>query len=243
MMAISISRYSGNKARMLPHYRRPPPGTLRVVEPYLGSGAYVLNSGLPGLGFDTDSRVVALWRWFHTVGSEEIQSLEDILARARATTTKPDIRDLPISEGARLYLKLNVCSAMVGQWSSWKAYPQHRLPIKKTMAALSAARQIEVCHADASSYIEQQRAGDMAFLDPPYLGTHANYASDRGYHEKTLRLLERLTVPVLLTYGDGAPDIFSGLPWTAVKTRGVPNLRKGGTTNRTEYAAYLNWPQ
>ncbi len=131
---------------------------------------------------------------------------------------------------------------MVGQWSSWKVYPQHNLPLADTLHALPSARRVEVQLGDALDYAE--RKGDLGFLDPPYIGTRANYESDTGGYQpsQTLNLLGRLTIPVIFTYGDGAPDIFPGLPWEVVKKRKVPNLRKGGTVDRTEYVAYINWP-
>ena len=240
----ALFRYCGNKGRLLKFYRKPPPGTRRIVEPYLGSGAFSLNFDFPILGIDADPNVVELWNWLKTVSEEDLHMLGVLVERERTQNPKFDIRSLDIPRGAQLYLKVNICGLVVGQWSSWSIYPQHTLPTKKTLESLRKAQETEVLQGDASLYFEHQRPGDLVFLDPPYLNTRANYKRELEYDPKrTLVLLEGVSEPVIFTYGDGAPNIFPGLPWERLVERRVPNFRNGGTVNRTEYVCFLNWPR
>ena len=240
-MPKRLFRYSGNKGRMLQHYRPPPRGCSRIVEPYLGSSAYSLNHDLPALGYDTDPNVVALWHWLQEVGAEELRALGALYRRARSQTPKFDIRELGLSQGAELYLKINVCSLVVGQWSSWTTYPQHELPIRTTLRALCAGRRVRVEHGDGSKHTPLP--GDLLFVDPPYRGTSGNYVGEDSYSPAhTLALIEGCSNPVVFTYGSTAPETFPGLPWEVVSRRRVPNMRSGGTVERLEHVAYLNWP-
>ena len=49
---MKLFRYSGNKVRLIKHYRKPSHDVKRIVEPYLGSGAYSLANDKPGLGIE-----------------------------------------------------------------------------------------------------------------------------------------------------------------------------------------------
>lgn len=244
-MNQSLFCYCGNKGRLLDLYRAPPTNTKRIVELYLGSGAFALNHDLPALGIDQDARVVGLWHWLQQTTPAELLALDRLVSEARLLEPKLDIRTLPISEGARLYLKINLCGLVVGQWSSWSLYPQHKLPLDRTLKALGQAKQTEVLWGDAAQYVvSHQHPGDLVFIDPPYVGTSANYLSEKGYKPSdTLDWLSKITNPVIFAYGDGAPDVFPGLPWEKVKERSVPNFRNGGVVKRMEYVCYLNWPE
>jgi len=226
-----------------------PPGTVRMVEPYLGSGSFTLSALKKravdvGVGFDLDPNVITLWRWLQEEGAED--ALRELSLWYEAQTEKVDVRTIPeLSEGARLYLKINVCSVSVGQWSSWSIYPeQHRLPLGATLSWLRWARKMEVLESSALGY--EPREGDAVFLDPPYAGTSGNYSGEEGYDPKeALAIVDRCReagVPVLFSYGDGADQVYPSLPWELVCIRQVPNLRKGGTVERREYLARIGWP-
>lgn len=229
---------------MLKSYLPLPAGAKRVVEPYLGSGGYSLNQEIPFLGVDADPQVTDLWYWLQREGAR--QDLIELAARYAEIRDAGDLRKVSgLSEGARLYLKINVCSLVVGQWSSWRIYPQNQLPVWETLRALSQARRGEVHLGRALDVLPRLREGDVLFVDPPYVGTSANYQKEREYDpQETLDLLAGVgsRYPVLFTYGDGAPEVFPGLPWETCLEREVPNFRNGGTVPRTEYACYLNWP-
>ena len=247
MTPRSLFRYSGNKSRMTRHLRPPPPGTTRLVEPFLGSGGYMLSwmEGRTGLGCDFDPRVVSLWKWLQGTSEATLRELDAWWKASRSESPPPtvtEIREL-FGEGPALYFKINVCGAYVGQWSSETTYPQHELPVPKTLEALSAARQVEVTQGDWTGLGNFLQEGDCVLFDPPYKGTKGNY-KDEGAFDPT-RILEVIggwACPVIFTYGEGAEEIFPGLPWEVAVVRQVPRLRGGGTVTRRELVAYLNFP-
>lgn len=241
-------RYSGNKARLLKAYRRPPPGVERVVEPYLGSGAYVLSTGLPGLGYETNGDIVELWRWLQQCRPDDLRDLRRDVERFTLDGGK-DVREMNLSKGPETYVRVNVTGLLTGQLTAWRIYPQHRLPIEETIAALDAVRRVQVIHAPSAEYVPSP--GDMAFVDPPYHGTRP------GYEEKGLRSHDRhdvtsveavlnacdvARIPSIMTYGDGAAEVFPGRTWELVTTRKVPNVRSGGCVERREHVSYSCWP-
>lgn len=248
---MRLFRYSGNKSRLLKYYRRPPADTKRIVEPYLGSGAYILSTDLPALGYETNGDVVAMWNWLKTTTPAELrelaQAVEDIKSDP-ATPTKPDVRLMKgLSLGQQTYVRINTTGVLVGQLTAWKIYPQNRLPVEETIKCLPRLKDIEVVHGSADTYTHVD--GDLLFVDPPYLGTTAGYneKSTRREHEKrytpsdTIDLILKTSNPVVFTYGDGASNHFPDYAWTSVVTRKVPNVRRGGTVDRTEWVAYVNW--
>lgn len=241
-------RYSGNKSRLVPYYRRPPPDTKRVVELYLGSGAYSMSCDLPCLGYELNADVVAMWKWLQTTNAAELQDLDDLVESTKKTHEKADVRSLKLERGPETYVRVNVSGVYTGQLGSWVIYPQHKLPIKNTILSLSRIRDIEVIHGSASEYSSTD--GDLVFVDPPYVGTYAGYTEKRKavsslektYDPKeTSTIIQGLTRPTIFTYGDGASSLFPQYEWQHVLTRKVPNIRRGGTVDRSEWVAYINW--
>ena len=244
---MKLFKYSGCKSKLIPHYRRPPAGTLRVVEPYLGSGAYILSTELPGLGYEINDEVVSLWRWLKSTNEEDLLRLARVVDELRSAKEKPDVRELGLDLGRQTYVRLSAASIVTGQLKSWKLYPKHKLPIEKTIECLPRLNDIEVVHGSANEYVH--REGDLLFIDPPYVGTDGGYMGEQGKRnhgsaylpEDTIHLISSTTNPIIFTYGDGAPEIFRDFVWSPVKTMKVPNMRSGGTTDRTEWVSYINW--
>lgn len=243
-----LFKYSGNKKDIVP-LLRPLPQFARVVEPYLGSGAFICSCNAPALGIDINPNIIDLWTWLRDEATlERLNELGKIAQEAvdKATDKKPDVRSLGLSKGETLYLRINITSVCVGQLSSWKIYPQHKLPIASTVAQLDRLKSVELSLGNEESYVEKD--GDIVFVDPPYTNTAANYKQDgkggieEGYRpEATVRLIRRLSCPIIFTYGTNAKQVFPDFEWEVVKIKKVPNLRRGGTVERIEHAAYINW--
>lgn len=251
-MRTSLFRYSGNKGRMLGLLPPPPPGTRRLVEPFLGSGAYSLawikaDPTLGALGFDSDPRVIVLWKFLQSPSaSETLLKLHTWWETTKQSIPAPrveNVRDL-FGEGASLYFKINVCGVYAGQWSASQGYPQFALPTEKTLAALDFARKVQVQEGDWQTVRDLLKPGDAVLLDPPYLGTRGNYLNETTFDpSKIEKEILSWEVPVLVTYGTGAPEIFPELPWELVQIRQVPNIRRGGTVSREEWVSRIRWPQ
>jgi len=247
---MRLFRYSGNKQRYVKHYRKPLAGTKRVVEPYLGSGAYLLSTDLPGLGYEANGDIVEMWKWLQKSSAVELKEFDDqfrAFKRENSEIIKPDVRLMKLEIGPQTYVRINVTGVVVGQLNSWKIYPQFNLPIEQTIACLSRLKDIEVIHGSANDYKHQD--GDMLFVDPPYINTVGGYVEKhKKNHEKTyvatdtLDLIRSTSNPIIMTYGDGASNIFP-YKWEFVARRKVPNLRRGGTVDHCEYVSYINWPE
>jgi len=242
---LRLFRYSGNKSRLLGLYRPVPPRVTRIVEPYLGSGAYGLNSGLPLLGYEIDPELVGMWRWLQGVDEKGLRDLDRLVEDRKKLETKPDVRDMGLESGALTYVRVNVCSVVVGQLSSWKVYPQHRLPIEETIRCLGRLRDVSVVLGRGEDHVPAD--GDGMFVDPPYIGTVGNYGDgvEDGYRAAdTIGLIDRAVaadVPCMVTYGTNCREVFPSWSWEKVKDVRVPNMRKGGTVDRSEWVAYLGW--
>ena len=242
----SLFRYSGNKSRLTRFLEEPPRECGRLVEPFLGSGGYTLTYGLPGLGCDLDGRVTALWEWLRRCDPQDLYDLDAWWRENRKRELMPNVSEVreKFGEGASLYFKINVCSAMVGQWSSETGYPQHDFPLQKTIGALESARRVEVFNGDWREVGPHLRAGDCVLLAPPYIGTHGNYKGEGGFSTEGIAS-EILSwgVPVIFTYGEGAAEIFPEFEWEIATVRRVPNLRRGGSVERREWVAYIRFPR
>lgn len=240
----SLFRYSGNKGKLLAHL--PVSKSATIWEPFLGSGAYGLNSTASTVvGYDVNPDIITLWQFLQSTTPERLRALKEVADENK--DSKADIRNLGLSPGELVYLKVNVCSVMTGQLSSWKLYPQHHLPVEKTAAALLKAHKVQ---ATLGSYltmpVDRIQPEDTVFIDPPYLGTSGNYkASGKvfdGLHPTSLTEWIKALPPchVLFTYGSDARDTFPDFDWEVACTRKVPNLRRGGTVERRELFCVLN---
>jgi len=242
-----LFKYSGCKTKLLEFYRKPPLRITRVVEPYLGSGAYILSTDLPGLGYETNPEIYQLWMWLKKTTPSELRDLNDLFVSEMAKKEKPDVRDFGLDVGPQAYIRINAASLVTGQLKSWKLYSQHKLPIEQTIACLPRLQDIEVVNASANTYVH--RDDDLLFIDPPYVGTDGGYfgksnkLSDvMGYKTShTEALINSTSNPIIFTYGDGAQEHFSKHSWEVVKVAKVPNMRSGGTIDRTEWVSYINW--
>lgn len=247
MKLLRLFRYSGSKTRFLKFYRQPVAKYHTIVEPYLGSGSYSLNLAAPAVGYETNASIVAMWHWLQTTSAAELRDLGDCLEDWRNKQEKPDVRDMRLPLGPETYIRINTASVMVGQLSSWKVYPQHRLPIDETARCLPRIKDIRVIHGNGEEHNPQR--GEHLFIDPPYVGTTANYLDPSAQSPNleaiynplaTKDLVSRSIGPVTMTYGSNAQSLFPDYTWEHVRSRKVPNLRSGGTVDRTEWVSYLN---
>lgn len=243
-----LFRYSGNKRNIVPLLRTLPTHR-RIVEPYLGAGGCILSCNSPALGIDINHNIVDLWRWLKKDATpERLSELQNIVKEAvdKSPDNKPNAKDLGLTAGELAYVRINVTGVYVGQLSSWKIYPQHKLPIEQTISFLPRLKNVEVLHGTADRYVEED--GDVVFIDPPYTHTSANYKQDgkggieEGYDPaSTVRLIRRIKSPIIFTYGTNAPEVFPEFEWQVVLKKRVPRIRVGGTLERIEHVAYINW--
>lgn len=247
-MALKPFRYSGNKVKLTPLYKLPDKKVKRVVEPYLGSAAFSLNCGLdvPVIGYEINEDLYAMWQWLKVTTEDELWDLYHLVEDLKKKELKPDTKTLGLDAGPLTYIRINVTGLIVGQLSSWGIYPQHKLPVESTIQCLPRIRNFEIKLGEGENF--QNSDDDLVFIDPPYVGTFANYKSIKNKSieaqyqpDDTKRLIQSLNCPIIFTYGTNASEIFPEYEWQLLKTIKVPNMRKGGTVDRFEYVSYINF--
>jgi hypothetical protein len=200
---LKLFRYSGSKTRFLKYYRKPDKSIKRIVEPYLGSGAYWLNSSLPGLGYEMNSDLAEMWKWLKSCKDKDLDDLNDQVEEVKKKKDKYNVKDMNLTIGAQTYVRVNITGLCIGQLTSWSIYSKYKLPIENTKKCLNRLKD----------------------LDP----------------KDTIKIIENTNNPIIFTYGDGAKDIFPNYTWEVAAIKKVPNLRKGGVVERTDYVSYINW--
>ncbi len=245
---LKAYKYSGSKTKLLPLLKAPKPFN-RIVEPYGGSAAFALNNAGPAVIYDINTNVIDLWNFLKTTTPERLQELEDLrsLAVSNHPDNKPDVRELGLSKGEETYLRINSSGVYVGQLNSWVLYKQWKLPVKKTSECLPRIREMDFVYGDAHT-LYTEKDGDIVFIDPPYIGTDAGYKQngkggiEKNYNpQSTIDMISRLSCPIIFTYGDRAQQVFPNYKWEVLLKKKVPNIRRGGTVERTEHVCYINW--
>lgn len=259
---VRLFPYSGGKARLVPYLPAPAPGTDTIVEPFAGSAAYALSYA-PKFVILTDINplVRELWEWLIDEATEDdLLGLRQKLEHLRQKGAKVDLRTKNLPSPLLTLARLMVASVVKGQLSSWTLYPQHRssvdvlvgqLPyIKKSVFVVEPGNGgYEDAFADAFMLQTSvhRKGRTCVFVDPPYIGTKANYKD--GPQSWTLAEAKKLAdlvhkaaqagCQVVMTYGDGAQQVFPEFDWQVAVQRKVPNIRRGGTVDRTEWFCEL----
>jgi site-specific DNA-adenine methylase len=248
---VTVYRYSGSKQRLLKHLPAPPLGTSTVIEPFAGSLAFSVHYRASTIwAAEANPQVNRLLSWLR----EEATDADLAKVESVKPTEKVDARTWAekhgLNDAQTTLLRLQISGAYVGQLSSWVLYPQHQLKLtalRKSLPALKRALQ-PVAHDFRDEALVKASAvpRTMAFVDPPYLGTAGNYKSPGADHwtidaNAITLFVNTLKCPVLFTYGDGAKETFPSFTWHKAVTRRVPILRGGGTRERTEWFAQINW--
>jgi len=245
---MKLFRYSGNKKKMLPYYLPVPSEAKVIVEPYLGSGAFSLAQKQPSIGYELNREVCEVWWWLQQVTPSELFDLRNLMEDRKKAAHKPDVRDLSLPIGPQTYVRLNCTSLVTGQLSSWRIYPQHRLPVEETVACLSRIKDIKVICESGENHVSS--SGELVFVDPPYFGTIGNYIQDMNRDIdkkidvlKISQFVKSLTSPVIFSYGSNAPELFPDFSWVKLCTIKCPNMRRGGTIDRVEWVSYINFQE
>jgi len=238
-------RYSGSKKRLIKYLPEPPFGTKRIVEPFAGSLAYSMHHRPKEIfAAEANHLVRGLWNWF----VEEAEQERLIELDSMRPKEKIDARTLGLSEPETTLLRLQTSGAYVGQLSSWVLYPQHEPGIGKMSRNLPYVKScLKPLRSDFRQTQQDTNCEDvMVFFDPVYHQTSGNYSSeelgDAINPDELSEWLLGLKCPILFTYGEGAPSRFPSFHWELAVERKVPILRGGGTRDRKEWYAKINWP-
>lgn len=226
--------YVGNKIKFLKNYPIViPEGTKRIVELYGGSATIAMNNPqYDALIYEANSKIASVWEWLKTLQETDIDALEYLEIGS-------DIKSYGFCQGKEYWYRMCQCGVLVGNTVSRKVYAKRKLPTDDLKYLLPRIKEIEVIGDTCSSYVE--KPGDWVFIDPPYLGTRANYRGDgrcmtNDYHpQDTKDIIKRLTVPWCMTYGDTCKNDFPEFKWDLAFTTKLPILRGGGSKVRGEW--------
>jgi len=237
MKTLKSFPYMGNKSRYVKYIRSPPKNTERVVELYLGSGAYFLNKSgdLQGLGFEYDKNLCELWWWLQKQTKQDIEDLAEYIeyAKTKFKYVQELTNDYGLEKGAELFVRICCCGWSKGVLENSLLFKEYKINVK---VDLDKIKQIEVLNKPCSHY--NYREGDLVFIDPPYIDTYGNYQNS-GYHpDQTRRIIKTIKGPIIFTYGDNCT--FPEYHWQKLGNKAV-GLQSGESRVRGEYITYINW--
>lgn len=251
-----LIRYCGNKISHVEYIRQAgilPTNYTSVLEPYAGSMAFSLNQDKPAVGIEINQDLCQMWHWLQGASEQDVRDLNTKLLQGSGGQ-KIDLRTLAqqfnLTTGELTYLRVNVSGVFTGQLNSWVYYPQHNLPIEKTIKCLPLLKNITIVNADITTYQHNFTGTELVFVDPPYINTQAGYVGKtagktyetKSYDPKStvdfITSAKTAGCTVIFTYGDGAATLFPQYNWTPLFTKKVPNIAGGGgTVDRVEYLA------
>lgn len=242
-------RFSGSKRRLLRYLPGPPLSARTTVEPFAGSLAYSLHWRRERVfAAEANPLVRGLWEWLRTEATDaRLHFLETLRPKVKVDAREHGAAH-GLCEAEVTLLRLQVSGAYVGQLSSWCLWPQHTLDLGAIREALPYIRAaVQPLATDYRDVAEAAAPGAVVLVDPPYIGTSGNYkARGRDYGSvdpaEVTAFIQGLRCPVAFTYGDGAAETFPEFTWRKLVTRKVPVLRGGGTRERGEWLALVNWP-
>lgn len=232
-------RYVGSKIKLFKKCDFDIPECTHVIEPFMGSACFSLSMDKPWIGFDSKPDLVAMFNWLKTVPESRLRELKQYEG------TSFSIKDLPLSNEEKSYLRVNISGVYVGQMGSWKIYRQHKLPVEQTITALPMIRKGVILCRDFKESLRWTLPTSLVFVDPPYLGTDANYGvKHKEFNpEELIDYLNRLTnagVNWIFTYGTEAPELFPDYEWNLVYGYSVPRIhsKTKGSLKRIEHIAF-----
>ncbi len=239
-------RYFGNKRKYCKIYRKPEKYN-RVVELFLGSGAFSINENKPAIGFELSERVCSIWKFLQSTNVEELTKIGEYWTNNRKEMNKKTVNDLPYTnEGLINYFRTNVCGVYNGNPGVNSLYAQHALPVHNTIAALNRIQDITVVNKDFTEYVPLE--GDLVFIDPPYLNTRAAYKNKSEIDScvtfspsKLSDFVSTIKNPMIFTYGNNAEKDYPMYKWEKLDERFTPKIKGGGKSLRTEYVSYINF--
>jgi hypothetical protein len=158
-------KYAGSKWQLSKHY--PEPAHKAIVEPFAGSACYATRYYASAVTLNENNPEIAeLWRYLVSGPSREIGRLPTTQLQ-----TGQDIRDLKVSQGAKLLIRQWQRVGMSNCWTvgAWCNKPgQWGDAVRDHLVgAVSQIRHWKIIEGD---YRELPNSAATFFIDPPYAG-------------------------------------------------------------------------
>ena len=214
-----LFKYAGSKWRLTAHYPQPVHQT--IIEPFAGRACYALHYPEREVTLcEKRPDIAQLWRWLIQADPEEIRAIPT----SAVLTPGQDIRELDISEGAKLLLRgwQRVGNGWCWTVSSWGGMPGQWTPSTQARVAESVQyiRHWKVVEGDFTSI---QNKPATWFIDPPYIGLPL-YESKKIDYPALSAWCQSREGQAIVCEGDGA----KWLPFSPL--REIRNGRRGIST-------------
>ncbi|EPU4581168.1 DNA adenine methylase [Escherichia coli] len=260
-------KWVGSKARLMPQLRQHLPEGKRLVEPFAGSCAVMMNTEYDEyLIADVNADLINLYQqaasapeqlidwayvWF-AEGNAEANYYE-----SRATFNSDD--SLSPLERAAIFLYLNrhgyrgLCRYnKCGEFNvPYGNYKKPYFPKDEILAFAEKAKRATFLCASYAETLDLVRDGDVVYCDPPYLTESENFTAyhssgfnhlDQGRLSRRLRKLATKGVPVVASNADLESVHYLYAGFEAVKVNAPRSVGAAAASQKTAAELILKWP-
>ncbi|KGT95272.1 DNA adenine methylase [Erwinia typographi] len=187
----TILKWPGSKSRIMPEINKHLPEGYRLVEPFAGSCAVMMNTDFPAyLVADVNPDLINLYRQIKEFEQQFIIVAFRTFAENRSEESYYTIREmfnhhpgLPLLDRAAYFLYLNrngyrgMCRYnQKGHFNvPFGNYSEPYFPLAEISSFAEKARRATFICADFTETLNMVKAGDVVYCDPPYHGTFTDY--------------------------------------------------------------------
>lgn len=187
----TILKWAGNKTAIMPHLKKHLPAGPRLVEPFAGSCAVMMETDYPSyLIADINPDLISLYNVIKDKPELLISIGKDLFAKNKTAKDYYDIRkefnhgrDWPADCRAAMFIYLNRhCYRGVCRYNKrglfnvpYGNYKKPYFPETEIRAFAEKAQRATFICAGYEETLAQLLPGDVIYCDPPYDGTFAGY--------------------------------------------------------------------
>lgn len=259
----TILKWAGNKSRVMPELLTHLPEGDRLVEPFAGSCAVMMNTDYPAyLVADINPDLINLYRQIKEHTRPFIIIAASLFIRNRTGESYYAVREafnhdpsLPLLERAAYFLYLNrngyrgLCRYNKrGEFNiPFGNYAEPYFPLAEIEAFAKKAQRATFICADFRETLRLTKAGDVVYCDPPYDGTFADYHSagfDKDEHHDLISMLLDVSerCPVVVSNSDTlyTRSILRAFDITGISVARSVGVAAGKSKRATEIIAVRN---
>lgn len=205
----TILKWAGGKSRIMPELKKHLPEGDRLVEPFAGSCAVMMNTDYPAyLVADVNPDLINLYRQVKEKADDFISLAIEVFTEKKSEESYYTVREAFNHDGCLsllkravyfLYLNRNGYRGMCRYNQSGKFnvpfgnYQQPYFPLGEIHAFAEKAKRATFICTDFSETLRMVKTGDVVYCDPPYDDTFAEYHGSGFGKNKQYELASLLT--------------------------------------------------
>ncbi|MEN4558258.1 DNA adenine methylase [Pantoea agglomerans] len=259
----TILKWAGNKSRVMPELLAHLPEGDRLVEPFAGSCAVMMNTDYPAyLVADINPDLINLYRQIKEHTRPFIIIAASLFIQNRTGESYYAVREafnhdpsLPLLERAAYFLYLNrngyrgLCRYNKrGEFNiPFGNYAEPLFPLAEIEAFAKKAQRATFICADFRETLRLTKAGDVVYCDPPYDGTFSDYHSagfNKDEHHDLVSMLLDVSerCPVVVSNSDTlyTRSILRAFDITGISVARSVGIAAGKSKRATEIIAVRN---